>query len=157
MCESSVYVAHRRATSKESLILRVIPGHSSLKGLYPSDPDAQDQRLICNVGSVRVVIEDLAFDPNYIRPSMNYLGQLGITNTHHVEAILYRGENLQLTNGATFYLSYLKVGTRINIGIPFAVPTDKGMAAVEKSIDEVNKTESTGSIFDKAKALVTGK
>src|SRR5262245_42721964 len=63
MCEGSIHVAHRNGRRQEHLVVRSIRGHSGIKGFYPADKKAIDQRLVCMKERVRVDILEVRLEP----------------------------------------------------------------------------------------------
>lgn len=152
MCTGSVYVEHRQAAEHEDLVVRRIPGFSAHKGLYPSDPDAQDQRMVCVRRATKAVIDHFAFDPRYYRgvEAAMLRDFVGITDNAKVVLNFAATDAIICPNGNRVYLSTLADGVRVTIGQP-EIKTDKGVAVIEHAVAEASKISA--SLKDKVPTM----
>lgn len=141
MCESSIYVKHRNATATESLQLLPIPGHPTMRGLYPQ---SGDKLLVCVKGECAAWLDKIEFASN-IRDLMNK-GALAFEGQTNVPVTLFHhgySEGILLPGGLMISLAHLRIGTKVFIGVPMPQPIsgDKGMEVVKQAIVEVEKTD----------------
>jgi hypothetical protein len=146
MCEASIYVKHRVATARESLVVQVLPAPwRGMKGLYPQtltgDPDKDC--LVCIKKSTRTltkaVIVQLDFDDRTTAPPEAY----AFEGAHNVPVTLrhsyYRGDWVGLPDGTEIPMACLAIGTKVEVGMK-PVKTEEGVAAIKAALVEQDKT-----------------
>jgi hypothetical protein len=142
MCEGSIHVPNRKATAKESLVVRTIPGHG-LKGYYPAEPTSKDNKLVCTLrrhDDVRLAQLHLEPMPKYQLSAdiQAYDGRKDLK-----VALIHNGADfIELEPGVLLPLVYVQDGVRVEIGQP-VITGDAGMKAVEQALDEQTKTTTS--------------
>jgi hypothetical protein len=144
MCEGSIHVAHRLATDKEELVVKNIGSHG-IKGFYPANPaPTAGSKLVCVRGVKEIIIHEVKFDRHYVNANSNpqlveLIGQKNVTATFtHISY----GDTITFKNGVKIHLSWLAIGTRVDLGIP-AITGKPGMKKLKAAIDEGIATEPT--------------
>jgi hypothetical protein len=64
MCESSVYVKHRRATNRERLTLKSI-SRGNYMGFYPTFSRSTDPKLVCIREAIQINVSGVAIRPDF--------------------------------------------------------------------------------------------
>jgi hypothetical protein len=134
MCEGSIHVPHRLATSTERLVVRKIPSYGAMKGYYPYE-SAGDGKLVCCRGTVGAILKTVRFEAGLAEMvAEKYEGKRNVKVT-----LSHRPYHdvVEFPNGHRVMLSSLKEGTRIDIGVPLAPRKTRGMKAVEAALHEV--------------------
>jgi hypothetical protein len=134
MCEGSIHVRNRKATDKEKLVVRTIPG-MSLKGYYPREPKAADGYLVCVRGNTTKAIIKQVQLLSGMAPATEKLWQ----GKRNVEVTLRHraySDTILMPNGVSVHLMMFKDGMRIDIGYPVKVRKPAGMKVVEGAMRE---------------------
>jgi hypothetical protein len=142
MCEGSIHVAHRKATTKESLVVRTIPGHG-LKGYYPAEPSSKDNKLVCTLrrhNDVRIAELHLVQE---VKAQLGAAVQKYDGKKDLKVSLIHNGSDfIELEPGVLLPLVYVQDGVRVEIGQP-VITGDAGMKAVEQALDEQTKTTTS--------------
>src|SRR5262252_7558673 len=149
MCEASMHVPHRTANKVERLVVKPLPPHPHMSGLYPARGD--QSKLVCIRKETLATIKVVQFSA---RPGVLATAVLRLSKKRNVRVRLLREgyQDLVLFQiGRSCYrvsMSQLERGTRIDIGVPVrrrkakpVIKTDAGMKAIARALDEATKTE----------------
>jgi hypothetical protein len=126
MCESSVYVEHRAATNREELVVRPVPGHRPLRGLYP----VTGGDLVCTLPGTKLFIEEVRFRKEYVVPETieRWNGKKNVEARFASSSLYENGADaVRFSDGSVITLLSFVIGVRMNIGIPFERDLSKAL------------------------------